>query len=1034
MKSAVRSRALIITVALLAAAALATIPFAASAAPSPTEVAVYPADQGNRVLTDRMVFGGTTGYLHQPDGTTTYVWTTYGTGVSEVVTDPLPPSINVFLAGADRMAYFATTGSLVEIDFADDTSRTFAIPTADLVMGVDDNRVLVRTGAAPETASVLTFAADGSMTSAPIGLPSDLKTVFQRTQPVGSPPSQVLEFTTASVTGIQFALVDLSTGAVKPIPGVAPPDTLALISADHVAMYSAISPTTVQLYSRSALVAGTATAPPSVTMPSPLALSNVALVGDHIARRGTALVTPDPVTDIAPDGTSGTALANTQTSTSMTANFVPTTDGAVLVPGGSAPTDWAVYRLTAGSGGAISATAVQSLHSLSNAGVLISNGLVRHVDALPDLGVRREFMVFGHDPANPSGSGDPLPPPFGIELPAPVMTCAPGKSCVRLFDDGEAAAFVTGSKQIGFVSTGLSSLSINVPSTSVSLVGGSPDGLILNGTNPAQQFIVVDNQALTGHAITPAAISFSTLWSGLGNGAIRATDGLIGATNVSTGVRLPTISTGATCPLKDLQATSRWLYWSCGGIQRSGVIDLQTNARISVPSGAAMLGDGYIVRHFADGSLVLNDFHSDSLGASVTLAHVPAGPVADDRGIVYSVDPTGGDVAYVDAANSVHVIDPGVPRSPVAIVEMPTGTGFVGVGNTGTGFPWNPVINLNRAVSSWTVEIRKVSSGAVVFTQTGGSGVSVTPFWNGRLASGAPAVSGQYTFSLSVTPIGESSPVTVPIPAGSNRVVVACGQAPFRSYDCDGAAALLAVKSNSEAHWFNATPTGSLADNGYTENWVWGTSGASQVSALVPFGDYNGDGLNDLIVRDGTGVLWAYDGIGQSYFGANTKQRIGSGWNAYNTLLSPGDLTGDGIADLVGRDSSGNLYLYKSSGKSSFAARVLVGSGWSGYKTVIGAGDLNGDGLGDLLAIDTAGKLWFMPGRVNGIGSRTQVGTGWSSFNAVIGAGDVNDDGHNDLVARTSAGVLLLYPGRGNGTFSTGTQIGTGFGAYARLF
>jgi hypothetical protein len=52
----------------------------------------------------------------------------------------------------------------------------------------------------------------------------------------------------------------------------------------------------------------------------------------------------------------------------------------------------------------------------------------------------------------------------------------------------------------------------------------------------------------------------------------------------------------------------------------------------------------------------------------------------------------------------------------------------------------------------------------------------------------------------------------------------------------------------------------------------------------------------------------------------------------------------------------------------------------------------------------------------------------------VIGAGDVNDDGHNDLVARTSAGVLLLCRGRGNGTFSAGMQIGTGFGAYARLF
>jgi hypothetical protein len=167
---------------------------------------------------------------------------------------------------------------------------------------------------------------------------------------------------------------------------------------------------------------------------------------------------------------------------------------------------------------------------------------------------------------------------------------------------------------------------------SISLVGASPDAFALNGTNPALQYVVQGNVPSIGHAITPVALSFSTLWSGLGRGAIAATNGLIGATNLSTHVRLPTISTGATCQLKDLQATSRWLYWSCGGIQRSGVIDPQTNARLSVPSGAAMLGDGYLVRHFADGSLVMNDFHSDSLGPAATLAHVPAGRVADDRG------------------------------------------------------------------------------------------------------------------------------------------------------------------------------------------------------------------------------------------------------------------------------------------------------------------------------------------------------------------------------------------------------------------
>jgi hypothetical protein len=161
----------------------------------------------------------------------------------------------------------------------------------------------------------------------------------------------------------------------------------------------------------------------------------------------------------------------------------------------------------------------------------------------------------------------------------------------------------------------------------------------------------------------------------------------------------------------------------------------------------------------------------------------------------------------------------------VAIAEMPPGRGFVGVGSSGTGVPWNPVTSLNRLVSSWTVEIRKVSSGAVVFKQTGGSGVNVTPSWNGRLASGAPAVSGQHTFSLSVTPMGESSPVTVAIHrVESDRCGVRPGTVPEILLRWSGGSA--AVKSDGEGHWFNATPTGSLADNGPTENWVWvGTVG-----------------------------------------------------------------------------------------------------------------------------------------------------------------------------------------------------------------
>jgi hypothetical protein len=52
------------------------------------------------------------------------------------------------------------------------------------------------------------------------------------------------------------------------------------------------------------------------------------------------------------------------------------------------------------------------------------------------------------------------------------------------------------------------------------------------------------------------------------------------------------------------------------------------------------------------------DFSSGVLDDPVTVATFPHGPLADDRGIDWTVDKYSGDIAYVDAADAVHVIDP----------------------------------------------------------------------------------------------------------------------------------------------------------------------------------------------------------------------------------------------------------------------------------------------------------------------------------------------------------------------------------------
>ncbi|MBT2555834.1 VCBS repeat-containing protein, partial [Arthrobacter sp. ISL-5] len=77
------------------------------------------------------------------------------------------------------------------------------------------------------------------------------------------------------------------------------------------------------------------------------------------------------------------------------------------------------------------------------------------------------------------------------------------------------------------------------------------------------------------------------------------------------------------------------------------------------------------------------------------------------------------------------------------------------------------------------------------------------------------------------------------------------------------------------------------------------------MTALDASGDLTGDGKADLVARDSSGVLYIYPGTGSGGFGS--RIRLGSGWNAMTALDASGDLTGDGKADLVARDCLGEI-------------------------------------------------------------------------------------------------------------------------------
>ncbi|WP_426004599.1 FG-GAP repeat domain-containing protein [Paenarthrobacter sp. NyZ202] len=142
-------------------------------------------------------------------------------------------------------------------------------------------------------------------------------------------------------------------------------------------------------------------------------------------------------------------------------------------------------------------------------------------------------------------------------------------------------------------------------------------------------------------------------------------------------------------------------------------------------------------------------------------------------------------------------------------------------------------------------------------------------------------------------------------------------------------------------------------------------------------------GHSGIYGRDANGTLWyygtGYDG-GLGYAG----HPVGTGWNMFNTVFPAGDFNGDGVEDLMGRTPSGLLYSYQVDG-SKIDKRDVIGVGWNVMARVGAAGDFNADGHQDVYGIDYSGRMHMYYG--NGAGGwkgSGVVGWGWGGFTAVF--------------------------------------------------
>ncbi|HEY3008799.1 MAG TPA: serine protease [Micromonosporaceae bacterium] len=163
-------------------------------------------------------------------------------------------------------------------------------------------------------------------------------------------------------------------------------------------------------------------------------------------------------------------------------------------------------------------------------------------------------------------------------------------------------------------------------------------------------------------------------------------------------------------------------------------------------------------------------------------------------------------------------------------------------------------------------------------------------------------------------------------------------------------------------------------------------SGWNGFNEIVAVNNWTAPGSVNLLARKPNGDLFRYNGNGAGGFsGGGVK--VGAGWNIFDRINSPGSWKGDGKPSLLARKPDGDLFLYTGSGSGGFAgAGVKMGSGWNMFSRIITPGDWNGDNLLDVIGITPTGsmRLYMTNGKGAWIRTNVTINSGWSALNAVF--------------------------------------------------
>lgn len=194
-------------------------------------------------------------------------------------------------------------------------------------------------------------------------------------------------------------------------------------------------------------------------------------------------------------------------------------------------------------------------------------------------------------------------------------------------------------------------------------------------------------------------------------------------------------------------------------------------------------------------------------------------------------------------------------------------------------------------------------------------------------------------------------------------------------------------------------------------NWQW------YFRRQFVVGDFNGDGFSDIANITEWSHLWISENNGLGQFLDNRYIKPGLGFNEdRGWKVFVGDFNGDGLDDLLQMTHTDDVWIAFSNGNGFDPIRKM---GSPGFKYLpskgwwIGVADVNGSGRSDLIQVTPYGDVWVSLTEPDGslgvtsrwadLGLKYHRGIGWG-----IKLGDFNGNGLADIAQITRDGEILV--------------------------